>query len=77
LAIPLGILALDPHYMTAGNLAYETIKAGMLYAGAYVLVGQDGLWSKALNKMDWLVGEIKDRRTLKRYSRMSCKQFSY
>ncbi len=74
LAIPLGILALDPHYMTAGNLAFETLKAGMLFAGAYVLIGQEGLWSKALDKMEWLVSEIKDRRTLKKYSRTSCKQ---
>lgn len=77
LAIPLGILSLDPHYMTVGNLAFETMKAGVLYAGAYVLIGQDGIWSRALNKMEWIVTAAKERRATRSYRRMSCKQFSY
>lgn len=77
LAIPLGILSLDPHYMTIPNLAFETAKAGALYAGAYVLIGKEGLWSQALNKMDYIVGAIKVKRSQARYNSMMCRQFRY
>lgn len=77
LAIPLGILSLDPHYMTVPNLAIETAKAGGLYAGAYLLIGKEGLWSQALNKMDWLKATIKEKRAQIKNGVLMCRQFRY
>jgi hypothetical protein len=61
LGIPLGILSLDASYMTAPNLMVETVKAAALYGAAYYVIGENGLWSMALNRMETTVNNFRNR----------------
>jgi hypothetical protein len=63
LAIPLGILSLDTHYMTPWNLSMETLAAAGGYGVAYMVLSKNGLWSKTLNAMESVVNRFKTKST--------------
>ena len=73
LAIPLGILSLDPNFMTASNMLIQTVESGLMFAAAYFLIGKNGLWSKTLDKMDWIRNNFHKKTNGKSEEVKSCK----